>query len=56
MKYSILAIICAILILWAVSVGIERQMKHECLVWEEYERTYPNFYWTEAQREQCSKY
>ena len=36
-----------------LKIGIERQIKHECAVWDSYAKEYPNFYWTKEQIDQC---
>lgn len=45
--------IIIVIFLFLITIGIDRQIKHECLVWEEQSKTYPNFYWTPSQIDQC---
>jgi hypothetical protein len=44
--------ICIFMII--IVIGINRQMKHECLVWQEQAQIYPNYYYTDAQKTQCN--
>jgi hypothetical protein len=51
-----ITIIVICLFLTIMSIGIERQIKHECMVWEEQAKLYPNFYYTPLQAKQCNIY
>jgi len=53
MKYILFTIICVIIFIPILKVGIERQIRHECEVWNAQAKKYPNFYWTPAQIDQC---
>jgi hypothetical protein len=36
-----------------ILIGIERQIAHECAVWQEQSELYSDYYWTNTQIDQC---
>jgi hypothetical protein len=53
---AVIAIIAVMLGLWALGAGLERQERYECAKWKEQAKTYPSFYYTTWQLEQCNQY
>lgn len=63
MKDSILKVLAAagilaisVLFAWSINTGIEKNEIKECNTWAEQAKTYPKFYLTDWQRQQCDHY
>jgi len=42
--------------LWVLQYGLEKTERAECLQWQEYEKEFASFYWTDWQKEQCGQF
>jgi len=55
MKTILTIILVSVIFALILNMGINKEMKLECIKWEEQEELFPDFYWTDWQLAQCKE-
>jgi len=53
MKTILIIILSSVIFALILNMGINKEMKSECIKWEEQEELFSDFYWTDWQLMQC---